>query len=104
VRDPDTTPEGQRVAQAKVNNTPINESFAIQDIFATELAALENLGPCYRLTFAVTQAGYDGSTERVAVSKVIIPAHALHQMLIEVPVMLRTLPERPKSENPTHLN
>jgi hypothetical protein len=92
------------MAQAKISDTPINEPFAIQDIFATELAALESLGPCYRLIFAVTQAGYDGSTERVAVSKLVISADALQKMLIDMPLMLRSLPEKPKRENLTHLN
>jgi hypothetical protein len=92
------------MAQAKVNNSPITEALAIQDIFATELAALETLGPCYRLTFAVTQAGYDGGTERVAVSKMVVSADTLQQMLIDLPLMMRSLLEKAKPEGRTHLN
>lgn len=93
------------MAQAKTTSTPILESFAIPDTFVTELAALENLGPCYRLTFTVNQTAYDGSAERCLVSKVVISAEALQQMLINIPLMTRNLPElHAQPENRAQLN
>ena len=53
---------------------------SLLDVFATELTAVESLGPCVRLVFtAPTQQGTDAYRERVA--SVVIPNAALPAMM-----------------------
>lgn len=88
------------MAQAKIDNTPIADAYGTPEIFAMELSALENLGPCYRLTFTIP----DGATA-TPIIRLVLPAEAVQQMLINLPMLLRNLPlSKPNHENSQHLN
>jgi hypothetical protein len=75
------------MAQAKATSTPIADAYGTPEFFAMELSALENLGPCYRLTFTVPE-----TTMAVPVFRVVMPAEAIQQMLVNLPVLIRNLP------------
>lgn len=93
------------MAQAKATNTPISDAYGVAEVFATELATLENLGPCYRLMFTVAQTNYKGAPELAPVIKLVIPAEAVLQMLADLPLMMRNLPSAPIAhEDRAHLN
>jgi hypothetical protein len=88
------------MAQAKIDSTPIADTYGTPELFAMELSALENLGPCYRLTFT-------NPDDRVAVPiiRLILPADAVQQMLLNLPMLMRNLPmSKPNHESELHLN
>lgn len=80
------------MAQAKTTNTPIIDAYGVPELFATEMAALENLGPCYRLTFTTQQTNYKGEAELGVVVRIILPAEAVQAMAAHLPVLMRNLP------------
>ncbi|WP_428031797.1 hypothetical protein [Ancylobacter sp.] len=65
---------------------PLTEPCVITDTFCSELALVESIGPCLRLTFAVAQTihGCDGASERTVVAKVVIPAEAVASLLRQI--------------------
>lgn len=94
------------MAQAKISSTPILDASGVAELFATDLSVLETLGPCYRLTFTVAQSGYSGEPELAPVIKVVMSAEAVQQMLLNLPLLMRNLPDhsKPNHENRAHLN
>lgn len=67
-------------------SAPLTEPSVIADTFCSELACIEQIGPCLRLTFAVAQTvhGGDGASERAVVAKVVIPAEAMASLLRQI--------------------
>jgi hypothetical protein len=93
------------MAQAKSTHTPILDTYGVAEAFATELAVLENLGPCYRLVFTVSQTSHNGGTELAPVIRLVLPIEAVQQMLADIPIMMRNLPSmKIAQEDRAHLN
>lgn len=65
---------------------PLTEPCVVSDTFCSELALVERIGPCLRLTFAVAQTihGCGGASERTVVAKVVIPAEAMASLLRQI--------------------
>lgn len=88
------------MAQAKVNSTPIADAYGTPELFAMELSALENMGPCYRLTFTNPDTSI-----AVPIIRLVLPAEAVQQMVINLPMLMRDLPlSKPNHESELHLN
>ncbi len=75
------------------------EPFCVPDVYCTELAKAERIGPCVRLVFTVPQSSVYGDsnrTEQAVVAKLVIPATALQsiaELLISDISELRPMPE-----------
>lgn len=88
------------MAQAKVDSTPIADTYGTPEVFALKLSAIENLGPCYRLTFTTPDGGV-----AVPAIRVILPAEAVQQLIVDLPMLIRNLPtEKPNHDHSVHLN
>lgn len=76
------------MAQAK-DHIPLSEPFCTPDQFATELGAVEVIGPCVRLTFVTKQrTQYSEHYERVVIAKIVLPAEVVRQLPIDLPALM----------------
>ena len=80
------------------------EPFVVTDTFCTELAAVERLGPCVRLTFAAQKrCPLSGKPERQIVAQIVISAEALMSVTAKI-AQARTFPDEGRAAIPLHLN
>jgi hypothetical protein len=67
-------------SQVIPNELPLIEPVMTADIFCSELARIEKIGPCARLIFSVQQYGIYGenpAAERAVVARLVLPIQAL---------------------------
>jgi hypothetical protein len=63
-----------------VEQAPIAEPFVVQDIYATGLLRVEDIGAgTFRFVFYVNQVSTFGEPERVIVSRLVMPADAARE-------------------------
>lgn len=61
---------------------PLVEPIAVQDVFATGLHDVENVGGCWRFTIYSRQTSVtDGSAENVVVARIVLPSLSVLQAL-----------------------
>ena len=62
-----------------VVSAPLTEPIAVQDIYVSGLARIEDLGACFRFTYYSTQRPLNGGEhdlERVIVARIVMPKDA----------------------------
>lgn len=63
----------------------LNETIPIQDIFVSGLGAIERLeGNCLRFHLYVTQAADDGAPEKIVIAKIVAPACAVPDAILQM--------------------
>ena len=74
------------MAEDFASKPELYEPSCTAEIFCSELAIVERIGPCLRLIFAVEQTSVDGRgrKERAVTARLIIPAEAVPAMLAEI--------------------
>lgn len=74
---------------------PLVEPCPIPDIFCSDLAMVEQLGPCRRLIFYVDIAEFDGGQARQMVAKLVIPEGVLAGIAAALGAAPRTKNQQP---------
>jgi hypothetical protein len=78
---------------------PLVEPCPVSDVFCSNMAMVEQLGPCRRLIFYVDVAEADGGLCRQIVAKLVIPEGVLAGMA----AMLGAAPRAKNTEQPLRL-
>ncbi|QDM15167.1 hypothetical protein [Tardiphaga sp. vice278] len=69
---------------SKLNTNPADviEPFGVADVFCEGVVRTQQLGPCTRLTFAVSDMVYGNGAASSVVAKLVIPTAAIPDLIL----------------------